>query len=83
MTSIVLITVSKLGIIDKNGNNNFHLDFPPYMQMYAVVNVENLKLYEPPLIDDQGKHVQIPSIDDFSPEYLTELHEDTILDRRM
>jgi hypothetical protein len=42
------------------------------MQMYAVVNVENLKLYEPPLIDDQGEHVQIPSIDDFSPEYLTE-----------
>jgi hypothetical protein len=53
------------------------------MQMYAVVNVENLKLYEPPLIDDQGEHVQIPSIDDFSPEYLIELHEDTILDRRM
>jgi hypothetical protein len=51
--------------------------------MYAVVNVENLKLYEPPLIDDQGEHVQIPSIDDFSPEYLTKLQEDTILDRRM
>jgi hypothetical protein len=53
------------------------------MQMYAVVNVENLKLYEPPLIDDQGEHVWIPSIDNFSLEYLTELHEDTILDRRM
>jgi hypothetical protein len=53
------------------------------MQMYVVVNVENLKLYEPPLIDDQGEHVQIPSIDDFSPDYLTELQEDTILDRRM
>jgi hypothetical protein len=62
-------------IIDKIGNNAFRLDFPPYMQ--------NLKLYEPPLIDDQGEHVQIPSIDDFSPEYLTELQEDTILDRRM
>jgi hypothetical protein len=49
--------------------------------MYAIVNVENLKLYEPPLIDDQGGHVQIPSIDDFSPEYLTELQEDTILDQ--
>jgi hypothetical protein len=70
-------------IIDKIGNNAFRLDLPPYMQMYAVVNVENLKLYEPPLIDDQGEHIQIPSIDDFSPEYLTELHEDTILDRRM
>jgi hypothetical protein len=70
-------------IVDKIGNNAFCLDLPPYMQMYAVFNVENLKLYEPPLIDDQGEHVQIPSIDDFSPEYLTELQEDTILDKRM
>jgi hypothetical protein len=70
-------------IIDKIGNNAFCLDLPLYMQMYAVVNVENLKLYERPLIDDQGEHIQIPSIDDFSPEYLTKLHDDTILDRRM
>jgi hypothetical protein len=44
-------------IIDKIGNNAFRLDLPPYMQMYAVVNVENLKLYEPSLIDDHGDHV--------------------------
>jgi hypothetical protein len=25
----------------------------------------------------------IPSIDEFSPEYLSELHEDTILDRKI
>jgi hypothetical protein len=53
-------------ILEKIGNNAFCLELPPYMQMYAVVNVENLRLYEPPLIDDQGEHVQIPSIDDFS-----------------
>jgi hypothetical protein len=53
------------------------------MQMYAIVNVDNLKLYDPLLIEDHGDHVHIPSIDDFSPKYLTELHEDTILDRRM
>ena len=35
------------------------------------------------MIDDHGKHVQIPSIDYFSPEYLIELHKDIILDRRM
>ena len=101
MTSIVLITVSKLErlkgegkklkpirygpfkILEKIGNNVFRLDLPPYMQMYAVVNVENLTLYEPHLIDDQGEHVQIPSIDDLSLECLLELHEDTILDWRM
>ena len=44
-------------IIDKIGNNAFCLDLPPYMQMYTVVNIENLKLYEIPLIDDQGEHV--------------------------
>jgi hypothetical protein len=56
---------------------------PPYMKMHIVVNVENLILYEPHLIDGQGEHVHIPSIDKFSPKYLSELHEDTTLDRRM
>jgi hypothetical protein len=42
-----------------------------------------LRLYEPPLIDDQGEHVHIPSIDYFSPKYLSKLHEDTILDIRI
>jgi hypothetical protein len=70
-------------ILEKIGNNAFRLDLPPYMQMYAVVNVNNLRFYEPPLIDYQGEHVQIPSIDDFSPEYLSKLHEDMILDRKI
>ena len=50
--------------------------------MYFVFNVENLSLYEPPLIDDQGSDVQLPSIEYFSPEFLDELKEDTILERR-
>jgi hypothetical protein len=41
--------------------------------MYSMVNVENLKLYEPPIIMDQGENVSVPSVDDFSPEYLNEL----------
>jgi hypothetical protein len=40
-------------ILEKIGTNAFRLDIPPYMQMYSVVNVENLKLYEPPMIMDQ------------------------------
>jgi len=50
-------------ILENIGNNAFKLDFPPYMQIYSIVNVENLRLFEPPLIDDQGEHVQLPSID--------------------
>ena len=44
-------------IIKKVGNNAFQLDLPSYMRMYSVVNVENLRLYEPPLIDDQGSDI--------------------------
>ena len=60
-------------ILDKVGNNDFRLEFPPYMPMYSVVNVENLKLYEPPMIVDQDVQVQAPSVDTFAPEYLNEL----------
>jgi hypothetical protein len=69
-------------ILEKSGTNAFRLDLPPYMQIYSVVNVENLKLFEPPMIMDQGEEVSLPSVDEFSPEYLDELKEDIILDRR-
>ena len=52
------------------------------MKMYVVINLENLRLYEPHLIEYQGKNVQIPSIEDFSSEYLDELQQDTILNIR-
>jgi hypothetical protein len=51
------------------------------MQIYSVVNVKNLKLSEPPMIMDQDEEVSIPSVDEFSPEYLDELQEEIILDR--
>ena len=53
------------------------------MQIYSIVNVENLILYEPPLIEDHGENVKIPSIEEFSFEYLYELQQDTILERRI
>ena len=51
------------------------------MQIYSVVNVENLKLYEPPMIMDEETDIQIPSVDDMAPEYMNELQDDVILDR--
>ena len=44
-------------IMEKIGTNAFKLDLPPYMQIYYIVNVENLRFFEPPLIDDHGEHV--------------------------
>jgi hypothetical protein len=55
-------------ILEKSGTNYFHLDLPPYMQIYSVVNVENLKCFEPPMIMDQDEEVSIPSVDEFSLE---------------
>jgi hypothetical protein len=69
-------------ILEKSGTNDFHLDLPPYMQIYSIVNVENLKLFEPPMIMDHDEEVSFPSIDEFSPEYLYDLKEYIILDRR-
>ena len=77
------IQYGPFNILEKIGTNAFHLDLPTYMQMYSVVNVENLKLYEPPMIIDEDGSIQVLAVDDFSPEYLDELQEDVILDRRI
>ena len=45
--------------------------------------MENLKLYEPPLIMDTDEVGTVPIVDDFTPEYLDELLEEIILDRRI
>ena len=45
--------------------------------------VENLKLYEPPMIMDKDESVQILKVGDFSLEYLNELQENDILDKRL
>ena len=69
-------------IIKQVGNNAFQLDLPSYMQMYSIFNVENLHLYEPPSIVDQGSDIQLPSIEYFSLDFWDKLKEDAILDRR-
>ena len=69
--------------MDKVGNNTLQLELPPYMKIYSIVNVENLKLYEPPMIIDQDVQVQVPSVDEFAPEYLNELQEDVILYKKV
>jgi hypothetical protein len=53
------------------------------MHIYLAVNVNKLKHFYPPMIMDQVEEVSIPSVDEFAPEYLDELKEYIILDRRM
>jgi hypothetical protein len=82
-TKIKPIRYGPFKILDKIGTNDFWLELPPYMEIYSVVNVEKLRLYEPPIIEDQGENVHIPTIEYFSPEYMNELQEDTILEKRV
>jgi len=55
-------------ILEKVGDDAFHLNLPTYVQIYLVMNVENQKLYEPPLIMDIEEVGQVPTLDEFSPK---------------
>jgi hypothetical protein len=65
-------------ILEKIDTNTFRLDLPPYMQIYSIVNIENLRLYEPPMIMDQRESISVPLMDKFCLEYLDKLKEDII-----
>jgi hypothetical protein len=44
-----------------------------------MVNVENIKLYEPSMLDQEKEEKVLPSIEDLTPDAHKELVEDTIL----
>jgi hypothetical protein len=44
-------------VLEKVGDNAYKLNLPPYMHNYLVVNVDNLKLYEPSLLDQEEEKV--------------------------
>ena len=70
-------------ILEKIGENAFRLDLPAYMHIYLVVNADCLRLFEPSLIEDPEEQSKLLSIDDLLPEYLNELQEDVVLDRKV
>jgi hypothetical protein len=52
--------------LEKVGDNTYRLILPPHMHIYSIVNVENLKLYEPLMLDQEEEQV-IPSIKELAP----------------
>jgi len=50
------------------------------MQMYSMVKIEKLKLYEPSLIMEIEEVGHVAIVDDFSPKYLDKILEDIIID---
>ena len=52
------------------------------MKIYSIVNLDNLKLYETPMIMDPRENVSVPSVDEFALDYLDDLKEYFILEKR-
>ncbi|CAL2228946.1 unnamed protein product [Prunus armeniaca] len=66
------------------GDNAFQLELPPYMHIYSVINGENLKLFEPSLLDDDlDEDTRLPSVDDLKIEREDPLQEDYILEHKV
>jgi hypothetical protein len=51
------------------------------MCIYLVVNVENLKLYDPSMLELEEEQV-LPTIEDLTPDAQEELVEDTVLQKK-
>jgi hypothetical protein len=51
------------------------------MCIYLVVNVENLKPYDPSMLDQEEEQV-LPSIEDLAPDAQAKLAEDIVLQKR-
>jgi hypothetical protein len=67
-------------IFEKMGDNAYRLSLHPYMYIFSVVNVENIKLYKPSMLDQEEEKV-LPYIEDLAPDTLVELAEDMILQK--
>ncbi|CAL8152322.1 unnamed protein product [Prunus armeniaca] len=71
-------------IIKKIGDNAFQLELPPYMHMYSIINAENLKLFEPSLLDDDlDEDTCLPSVNDLKIEREDPLQEDCIMEQKV
>ena len=40
-------------VLEKVGDNSYKLNLPPYMCIYSIMNVKNLKLYEPSMLNQE------------------------------
>ena len=63
------------------GDSAYRLNQPPYMCIYSVVNVENLELYEPSMLDQEEEEV-LPSVKDLALDAQAELTKDTISQKK-
>ncbi|GKE35817.1 hypothetical protein Tco_1455139, partial [Tanacetum coccineum] len=68
-------------ILKKIGENACKLELLAYLELYSVVNVDKLKLFEPSMLDDELGE-SLPSVNDLVTEQDAVLAEDTIVERK-
>jgi hypothetical protein len=68
-------------VLEKVKNNTYILFVHTYMCIYLVVNVDNLKVYDPSLLDLEEDRV-LPSIEDLALDAQTMLPKDIVLQKR-
>jgi hypothetical protein len=64
-------------VLQQVGDNAYRLDFPPQLGIHDVVNVNSLKCYEPPLLEEE---VTISHPSELVPYFQPPLLQDTVLD---
>ncbi|GKC77824.1 hypothetical protein Tco_1128598 [Tanacetum coccineum] len=68
-------------ILEKIGENACKLELPALMELYFVVNINKLQLFEPSMLDDEPGE-SLPSVDDLVTGQDVVLEEDTIVERK-
>lgn len=70
--------------MEQVSENAFRLNILAYMNIYLVVNVKHLKLYEPSMFTEEkvGPDQILPSLNDLSPNTMDEIKEDYILQKK-
>jgi hypothetical protein len=67
-------------VLERIGDNAYHLDLPPQLGIHDVLNVNNLKLFESSLLEEV---VPVQHLVDNIPYFQPPLLEDTILEQRI
>jgi len=67
-------------ITEHLGANAFHLDLPPYVGLHPIFNVDKLKLFEPPLLDELEETPR--HLDSIIPDFVSLLDEHRIFEHQ-
>jgi hypothetical protein len=67
--------------LEKVGGNAYRLSLPPYIHIYSIANVNNLKLYDSSMLDQKEERV-LPTIEELAPNAQEELAKDEVLQKK-